>query len=443
MSQTIRIVGLGPGDPALRSIRADELLRSGKRVLLRTGVHPGLEDLLLLPEVSTCDDLYQTESTFAEVYQRIAERVVSAAREDDEVVYAVPGSPMFGEATVGMIRELADAHGIAVDLVPSVSGLEACAAAIPVDLMTAEVQVLDGTTFAQLASREPFAGAPFFYDVTRPALIFQVYSTQVAAAVKQILERLLPADHPTTVIQATGVADQQRLASRTLAEIGILDADHLTSLWIPPLEPAASWRTPMRLHQLIAALRSPEGCPWDREQTHETLRPKVLEEAYEVADAIESGEDADVANELGDLLLLVALLAQIAEEDGAFSIEDVYEQVNRKLVRRHPHVFGDATAETPSDVVTTWRGVKEAERRARGDESPELDPFERLPRSMPILERLQRVMRNGQDGTGLVGPEDLGDRLLALAEEAIEAGYDPGLAIEHAYRRKIKLGAAP
>jgi tetrapyrrole methylase family protein/MazG family protein len=178
------------------------------------------------------------------------------------------------------------------------------------------------------------------------------------------------------------------------------------------------------------------GCPWDRKQTHETLREAAIEEAYEVVDAIDEGDGEHLAEELGDLLLQVALHAQIAEEAGEFSIEDVYDHVNRKLVRRHPHVFGDANAKTPEDVITTWQGVKAQERKSRGEIEVERDPLDKLPRSMPVLTRVAEVMKSSLPVGQNASADRLGDDLLAAVEALVVAGHDPERELERAYRRR-------
>ncbi|HET9533542.1 MAG TPA: MazG family protein, partial [Blastocatellia bacterium] len=123
------------------------------------------------------------------------------------------------------------------------------------------------------------------------------------------------------------------------------------------------------LVRLIARLRAPGGCPWDREQTHESLKPMLLEEAYEVIEAIDDGKDEEFLGELGDLLLQVVFHSQIAAEDGRFRIDDVIERVSSKMVRRHPHVFGEDRAETSSEVLRNWEAIKEAELAQKGKSS--------------------------------------------------------------------------
>jgi tetrapyrrole methylase family protein/MazG family protein len=163
----------------------------------------------------------------------------------------------------------------------------------------------------------------------------------------------------------------------------------------------------------VAHLRAPEGCPWDREQTHESLRPYLLEEAYEVLSALDAGDDAALAEELGDLLLQVVLHAQLAVEAGTFSLADVVGHITAKLVRRHPHVFGDVTADTPEAVRANWEALKRAERGERGED----DPLAGLPRALPALARAQAVRRKlDPAGIAAAGLAPLATALGALDE---------------------------
>ncbi len=184
-----------------------------------------------------------------------------------------------------------------------------------------------------------------------------------------------------------------------------------------------------RLLDTLRALRGPDGCPWDRAQTHESLRPHLIEEAAEAVDALASGVDADVVEELGDVLLHVGFHAVIAEGDGRWSYADVERVLVEKLVRRHPHVFGDATADDPAAVEATWARVKAEE---RGDDTAH--PALRVPRALPALARAAALGRAlgasdataGEDeGTPPDDPAVLADALWSLALRAGRAGLDP------------------
>jgi tetrapyrrole methylase family protein / MazG family protein len=322
-----------------------------------------------------------------------------------------------------------------VHILSAVSAFDVTCAAIGVDPLADQVQLLDASALDEWFRCEPYGGALLDVVPSRPILITQVYSREMATAVKLSLGRIIPDAHLVQLISAAGVPEEETLHECPLHELDHQDVNHLTSVWVPPLPLLQATRSASTLHRLAAVLRSPEGCPWDRNQSHRSLRDAVIEEAHEVIDAIDEEDRDHLAEELGDLLLQVALHAQIAEESGEFAIEDVYDHVNRKLVRRHPHVFGEAAAATPEDVVRTWEGVKDEERRRKGEPELATDPFDGLPRSMPILTRIARLKRN-PDAPPSESADTFGDRLLRAVEELVEAGLDPEQELERAMRRR-------
>jgi tetrapyrrole methylase family protein / MazG family protein len=217
-----------------------------------------------------------------------------------------------------------------------------------------------------------------------------------------------------------------------------------------------------RFVELIARLRAPGGCPWDREQTHESVKPMTIEEAYEVAHAIEEGDDEELAGELGDLLLQVVFHASIAEERGAFGLKRVIERVADKMVRRHPHVFGDDDAATSGEVLRNWEAIKAQERAAKGkDDQSMLDSVHRgLPAMMEAFQMTTKVSRVGFDwkeAEGALGKldeevlelreavatktgtapiaEEIGDLLFVAVNVARLTGVDPESALKAANRK--------
>jgi tetrapyrrole methylase family protein/MazG family protein len=204
-----------------------------------------------------------------------------------------------------------------------------------------------------------------------PLLLYQVHDRRAASTVKlALMQAGYPDDFSVTLLRAAGVSKMERvlrdvpLFALDRGEAAAI-CDHLTSVWVPPL--AADARPPGLdgLVRVMARLRDPNGgCPWDREQTHQSLRRYVIEEAYEVAEAIDRAEDDPdkLCDELGDLLLQVVFHAQLAREEGIWDIEDVCQGIVRKLVRRHPHVFGDITVNGADEVLTNWNAIKAAEK---------------------------------------------------------------------------------
>lgn len=383
----ILIVGLGPGDRGNLTQDAFRALHGGK-VFLRTRVHPTVQQLLA-QNWNSFDYLYEQSESFMELYQAITWAVINAAREakakGHHVVYAVPGNPWIGEATTRLILHTAETQDLSVHVIPGMSFLDAAAAFIPADIVAQNVQVVDGLDLNVRQHEEPFAGGNLPLSPLRPALITQVYDRRIASGVKLALMRLYPDNHPITVLQASGNVAMQQVAVVPLAELdhsGIVEPDHLTTLFVPATEDLAMSRSAEGLQRIVARLRAPNGCPWDREQTHSSIRPNMIEEAYEAVDAIDEDDPDALREELGDLLLQVALHSQIAEEAAEFTLEDVYEAVNAKLVRRHPHVFGAEKAANAAEVLGIWQQAK-AQEKGTGDAPKSL--LGGLPKSMPAL----------------------------------------------------------
>src|SRR5919112_548913 len=274
----IIIIGLGPGDAGLRTVGAQRALDAAERIVLRTRVHPGLDDLVADPRVTDCDDLYESFGDFGELYRAIAQRVVSAARTSQNLVFAVPGHPRIGENSVPLVEAGARDLGILVDVLDAVSFIDAAASAVQVDPLAHGVQVVDAEELAATVNRDPFASGQLGIDPTRPLLVGQLYDRELASAVKIALTRVYPDEYFVILIEAAGVLGSQSVKEVRLHELDRQDVDHLTSLWVPPMGPLTAVRTPESLRRIVAHLRSPGGCPWDREQTPETLRNQVLEE---------------------------------------------------------------------------------------------------------------------------------------------------------------------
>ena len=429
----IVIVGLGPGDPGTRTIATQRALDLADRIILRTRIHPGLEDLGEDPRVSDCDDLYENAEAFGCLYEQIADRVVAAAQSDSRIVFAVPGHPRFGERSVPLIEKNARAAGVSVAVLDAVSFIDAASNSLRIDPLSNGIQVADAEQLASTLDAVPFAGGSLGIDPARPLLVGQVYNRDLAAAVKIALARVYPDEHLVAVVRAAGIAIAQTVETVPLHALDRQDVNHLTSVWVAPLAPLEAFRSPEALTRIVSRLRRPDGCHWDRTQNHASLRDSVLEEAYEAADAIDSDESSELAEELGDQLLLISMHAQIAEEAGSFVIEDVYESISRKLIRRHPHVFADAVADSPDAVISTWEGVKAAEREEKGGPASSDDPIDRLPRSMPITRKVVEILA---PRTTLRSPEQPtdGDAALAAFAALIARRIDPERALEAALR---------
>lgn len=316
------------------------------------------------------------------------------------------------------------------------STIDTLLAAAGADPLTAEVQVLDGVALAAMATQRPFAGGLMAASPLRPMLVTRVSDREIVAGVARMLTRILPDEHVVTVIHAAGVPGEESRVECPLAALDRQAVDDRSAVWVPARPELEAYRDPRTLQHIVARLRAPDGCPWDRQQTHATLRGAILDEAYEVVDAIDADDAVNLAEELGDQFLLVAMHAQIAEEAGAFTLEDVFEGVSRKLIRRHPHVFGDREAGTAEAVVRTWNEIK-AEEKAAGQAPKRAKAADGQPHAMPALTRAARALNKHPWPPVDHNPADPGDRMLDAIASILANGDDPEAVLRAALDRHV------
>jgi tetrapyrrole methylase family protein/MazG family protein len=395
---TITIVGLGPGEPIHLTREAWEVLSQADEVYLRTSRHPTIAGLPAHIAFHSFDHIYETLDGFTDVYEAIAARIVDLGRRPEGVLYAVPGHPLVGESSVLHILARARQERLAVRIVEGLSFVEPVLSLLEIDGL-ADLQLADATDLA--AAHHPLL------DPDRPALVGQLYGLRLASEVKLTLMNSYPDDHPVTLVRAAGTS-QETMATVLLYE---LDRDqyfdHLTTLYVPPLPHVSGLPA---FQETVARLRAPDGCPWDREQTHKSLRDNLLEEAYEVLAALDAQDDDKLCEELGDLLMQIAMHAQIATEEGTFRFADVIGQIDAKLKRRHPHVFGNLKVEGTADVLRNWEKIKEHERAISVKDEPPPSRLDGVPGILPALARAQalgdRAARAGFDWHDLQGVLD-------------------------------------
>ncbi|MHB1355445.1 MAG: bifunctional methyltransferase/pyrophosphohydrolase YabN [Anaerolineae bacterium] len=384
MPPGVTVIGLGPGDPQLLTREAWQVLAISSEVYLRTVRHEAVSSLPIGPQYISFDASYEDYETLAEVHEHIAQQVLRLGTRDEGVVYAVPGHPLVGDSTVQRIQQLTQENGLPLRLVAGFSLLESSFSALNIDPL-AGLQVCDATILAQKFHPN--------LDPDVPALITQVYNRHLAGELKLTLMNLYPDQHPLQVLYSVGTP-QLQVDGLALYQLDRLEKlDHLTSVFIPALSQPGS----LASHQnVVAHLRAPEGCPWDREQTHQSLRTSLLEETYEVLDALDADDMGRLREELGDLMLQIMLHAQIATEEGDFKLVETVQANISKLVRRHPHVFGNAVVNDSADVLRSWEQIK---RQERGDKQKSLlDGISRaLPALLQAMEIQRRVTRVGFD----------------------------------------------
>ncbi len=454
----LTILGLGPGAPELLTLEAQHALGEAREIYLRTARHPTAAALPAHLDVHSFDELYEREPTFDAVYAAIVERVWQLAQRPGGVLYAVPGHPLVAEATVVQLLQRARRAGMPVRVIAGLSFVEPALQALEVDPFAVVTPDGDGALprdFPGLAVQR--SGLQLVdallpeLDPSRPALVGQLFSREIAAQLKLELLELYPPQHEVALVAAAGLPEQRVLRFPLFELDRGQPVDHLTCLYLPPLPLSQNVATFDGFAAIVARLRAPGGCPWDREQDHGTLKPYLIEEAYEALDALERGDPDALRQELGDLLLNLLLHCQIAAEHGEFDARDMVRGISEKILRRHPHVFGDLHVSSSQQVLENWEALKAKER------PEEVSMLQGMPRSLPGLaftrslqERIAPLHLEGAgtgSGTaeqgnsgGAAAPEkldDLGERLFALAWAAAAQGLDPEEALRAANRRFV------
>lgn len=443
---TIHIIGLGAGDLDQLPLGVYRKLKSAKQLFVRTEDHPVLVELAKEGlSFSSFDAIYEKHETFSPVYAEIADTLMQLSLEES-IMYAVPGHPLVAEQTVQHLIEAEKAGKCQLAIEGGHSFLDALFGALRIDPIEG-FQLLDGT---EMKSDD--------VNMTQHILIAQVYDSFSASEVKLTLMEKYPEDYPVTIVTAAGSAEES-LRTVPLHELDrSAEVNNLTTVYVPPAmqqsERLKEWQT---FRSIVARLRSPEGCPWDREQTHESLRPYLLEEAHELLQAIEEQDDDAIVEELGDVLLQVFLHAQIGQDNGYFQLEDVLEAVSAKMIRRHPHVFGDVQVENADEVVSNWQAIKAQEKPASASL---LDGQERFSSSLTTSfnyqkkaakvgfswpdaagawdkfnEELQEFQEEAANGSKERQLDEFGDLLFTLVNIARFYGLSPEQAMVQANRK--------
>lgn len=337
----IEVIGLGAGDIGQLPLKVYRTLTDHKKtIFVRTMGHPVVSKL---QEEGVSfrgfDDYYEAYDDFPTVYEQIVATLLKEA-QDETITYAVPGHPMVAEKTVDLLLQQ---DNIKIDIIGGQSFLD--------DLFTAlQIDPVDGFQFvdATLFTREEL-------NYKNHLLFSQVYDAFIASDVKLTLLEDVPPTFEVTVVEAAGTSEE-KITKVPLVELDrAVQLSNLTSIYVPPVPQEILTHQFTTLRSVIALLRSPNGCPWDRKQTHESLRKYMIEEAYELIEAINNEDDDGIIEELGDVLLQVMLHSQIGEDNGYFTIDDVILGITEKMIHRHPHVFGK------SDPTKSWDELKQEE----------------------------------------------------------------------------------
>ena len=416
MPAVVTVCGLGPGavDLVTEQTRSTVGAAAPEDLFVRTRRHPSAS---LAARGRSFDDLYDAGDDLDGVYREIADTVAAAAGRSGRSVYAVPGSPLVLERSVRYLRQRDD---IELRIQPALSFLDVAWSALQLDPVESGVRLIDGHTFSTSAAGH---GGPL--------LVAHAHAPWVLSDIKLAIDA--GDEQRVVVLQRLGTAEEE------VFEIGwpeldrSFEPDHLTSLFLPDVaEPVAG--AMQRSVELMHRLR--QDCPWDAEQTHASLRRYLLEEAYEVMEAVDRVERGDpdgyehLEEELGDLWFQILFHAELAAEAGQFTIADVATTSHDKLVGRHPHVFGDVDADDAAAVARNWEAIKKAE---KGRTSV----MDGIPAALPALAYAEKVVKKAvkagaslPDEPSLTSAEEAAAALLSI----VAAGRAGDLDLEGALR---------
>ena len=388
----IHIVGLGPGSIDQISLRTYRLLTGAEKhqvpVFIRTAEHPvisvlenegmkaeyldnfyqytkdpGTEDFESEgignsknenSDAGNMNKMHLSESvSFEQVYDNIANYLTEQVRLHGEIIYAVPGHPYVAETTVSKLESLAAKGNIEVEVYPSMSFIDAVFASVKRDPS-------DGFCLV-----DAFAVDGYQLDVLKDLVVTQIYEDMIASSVKVKLLEVYDDEHQVYIVKNAGIKESEQIRKCALYEIdkGIWEFDHLTTLYIPAAE-EKKFRTIDDLSVIIKTLRGPDGCPWDKKQTHQSIKDLILDEAKEVAEAIDNDDIENLVEELGDVLLHIMFHCELGAEEGWFNFNDVTDAICKKLIFRHPHVFSDLQIEE-KDLPEMWEKLKKIEKNMK------------------------------------------------------------------------------
>ncbi len=405
MSNILHVVGLGPAGLESMTLGDYRMIKEAGRVFLRTVNHPCAQDLLAEGlQAESFDYLYERENSFERIYEEIVSRLEKECDLYPEVVYGVPGHPTVAERSVVLlVDKLSERFQVKVH--PAVSFLDPLFAAIPMDPVEGFLlRNYDALKGSGITGKEWL-------------IIPQVYDGFIASEVKLDLMDIYPDEVELYVVQALGTK-MQKVWQCPLYQLDHQTFDHLTTVVVPPCGEGISMT---KLLEVMTTLRGRGGCPWDAKQTHDSLKPYLIEESYEVLEAIEAQDMYNLAEELGDLLLQVVFHAQVAQEAGEFQFQDVLKGIIDKMIRRHPHVFGDVRVQNSAEVLSNWDQIKKEEKGEKAEE--ELFSFPKgLPALMLAVKTQKKVAKFGFDWPDLKGPlakvyEELKELEEAMAEQ--------------------------
>ncbi|WP_443662220.1 nucleoside triphosphate pyrophosphohydrolase, partial [Clostridium sp.] len=373
----IKVVGLGPGSIESLTIGTIEILKNSKNIYLRTEKHPTVDYLKTLGiEFETYDNRYEENNNFDDVYRSIAEDLIDKHKLYGEIIYGVPGHPLVAETSVKLLIELCEKNKIEIEIFPAVSFIDAVIQSLKLDPIEG-LKIIDAFDIENQV-----------LDKRVGLLITQVYSLSIASDVKLALLEYYDAEMEIYFVRAAGIKDLESIRKINLYELDRQkDIDYLTSIYIPKNTDAT--KDFYDLIKVVDTLRDENGCEWDRQQTHETLKKCLIEECYEVLEAIDQKDEDNIIEELGDVLLQVIFHAKIGKEEGYFNINDVIRGITNKMINRHPHIFKSLESKTIKQGLESWENIKSKEKPFNSY----TDQLKHIPKDLPGLMKADKVQQ--------------------------------------------------
>jgi len=366
MKHKITILGLGPDNIEMITVKANDILQNAENIIFRTERCAAAKHLNSKnKKFETADFIYESTDNFTELENNIAKHIISLAKDKD-IVYAVPGNGIYDDGSVDVICRT-------YENVEIIAGVSADVYMITKDIpnnLSAGISTVPASMIEEGV-----------INTRLPLLVTSLDDVYTISEVKILLSKKYTDEHPVRLINETESYDIK------LYEIDRgYRVSHTSILYVPPKQPGEKHDL-LDLIRIFKKLRSPGGCPWDREQTHKTLKRYLIEECAEVLDAVDNNDMDELMDELGDVLLQVMFHSAIAEERGDFDIYSVIENLSGKLIFRHPHVFSDVKVEDSKEVLDNWDEIKKKQRNNKS----EAEIMKKYPNNLNALIRAQKV----------------------------------------------------
>ena len=396
---TIQIIGLGAGSTEDLTIKAHKALNENIPTFARTERHPIVKKLKEEINIECFDDYFEKYETFDEVYEKITDNILELVKKHGKINYCTAGSPYYGDiVTKKLLSEYE--NEINIIIIDGISFLDKC------------IKLSGALDYKTIKVLDCLEADEFSFDINSFNIITQVDDYDMASQLKLKLMETYPDDVSILKIDVL----EENVNKMPLY---LLDQEKKygfsTYFCILPIEISKkSVYNVTNLCRIVKILRGPDGCPWDRKQTHESIRHNVIEEAYEVVDAIDNDDIDNLIEELGDLLFQVVFHAELGSEEGYFNFGDIVTNLCKKMYSRHPHVFGDVKAENVDEALKSWESSKLKEKNL----TTYTDNLKNVPKALSPLSRSYKIQKRAAD-VGFDWPDAQG-AILKIKEELFE-----------------------